>query len=226
MKIEAIIFDMDGVIVDTEFFDFSIQKEFIRQENSFINLETTDFSELIGQSYNMLYETLKRFIGSTEPLEIIGDKFTKFSDEKYKSLNYKKLFRGDTLFLLEYAKEKQIKLAVASSSTYSHIVEVLSSCGILSYFDVIYSGEFVEQSKPNPQVYLNVLEKLNIASEFCIAIEDSSYGITAANEAGITTIAYQETRVPVYQDHAAYLAKNMEHVQQIITELNISDNVY
>lgn len=66
--IKAIIFDMDGVIVDTEFQDFKIQQDFIKKENPAIDLAKANFDVLIGQSYRMLYTTLKDFTASNEPM--------------------------------------------------------------------------------------------------------------------------------------------------------------
>lgn len=218
--IKAIIFDMDGVIVDTEFQDFRIQQEFIKKENPEINQVKTNFDELIGQSYNMLYETLRKFIGSNDSLNEIKRRFEAYNAIAYESINYQQLFRKELLPILKWAKSKGVLLAVASSSTYEHIIEVLNSCNIKDYFDVIYSGEFVEESKPNPAIYLNTLEKLNVSANQAITIEDSYYGISAAKAAGITTIAYKEMRAAIDQSEADYLVEDMTEAYEIIQTLN------
>lgn len=218
--IKAIIFDMDGVIVDTEFQDFRIQQEFIKKENPSINQVKTNFDELIGQSYNMLYETLRKFIGSNDSLNEIKRRFEAYNTIAYESINYQQLFRKELLPILKWAKSKGVLLAVASSSTYEHIIEVLNSCNIKNYFDVIYSGEFVEESKPNPAIYLNTLEKLNVSANQAITIEDSYYGISAAKAAGITTIAYKEMRAAIDQSAADYLVEDMTEAYEIIQTLN------
>ena len=218
--IKAIIFDMDGVIVDTEFQDFRIQQEFIKKENPSINQVKTNFDELIGQSYNMLYETLRKFIGSNDSLNEIKRRFEAYNAIAYESINYQQLFRKELLPILKWAKSKGVLLAVASSSTYEHIIEVLNSCNIKDYFDVIYSGEFVEESKPNPAIYLITLEKLNVSANQEITIEDSYYGISAAKAAGITTIAYKETRAAIDQSAADYLVEDMTEAYEIIQTLN------
>jgi len=217
--IKAIIFDMDGVIVDTEFQDFRIQQEFIKKENPAIDQTATNFDELIGQSYDMLYETLRKFIGTDHPLKEIKERFETFNDTEYESINYLQLFRKDIVSIIKWAKTNEILLAVASSSTYEHILDVLTSCGINEYFDVIYSGEFVKESKPNPEIYLNTLKKLKIEPEQAVAIEDSYYGISAAKTAGITTIAYKEIRTAVDQRAADYLAADMMKIHEIIKKL-------
>ena len=217
--VQAIIFDMDGVIVDTEFQDFRIQKEFIKRENPAVELSTTNFDELIGQSYEMLYTTLRKFIGSNDPLSEIKQRFEEFNALAYQSIDYRKLFRSDIRLILDWAKLNDVKLAVASSSTHDHILEVLEACQIKNYFDVIYSGEFVKESKPNPEIYLNTLRELGIKAQDTIAIEDSFYGISAAKAAGITTIAYKEIRVAVDQSGADYIAEDMQEVYQLICSL-------
>lgn len=218
--IKSIVFDMDGVIVDTEFQDFRIQKEFIKIENPRIDLELTDFDELIGQSYEMLYATLRKFIGNNDSLRDVKERFEAYNDVAYESIDYQQLFRKDILLILKWAKANDVLLAVASSSTHDHIVEVLTSCGIKNYFDVIYSGEFVEESKPNPAIYLNTLKKLNVEPKDAIAIEDSYYGISAAKAAGITTVAYRETRAVIDQSAADYIAADMLEIYEIIRTLN------
>lgn len=218
--LKAIIFDMDGVIVDTEFQDFRIQQEFIKKENPTIDHAGTNFDELIGQSYDMLYKTLRKFIDSNDSLSAIKERFEKFNDVAYESINYQQLFRKDILSILTWAKANNISLAVASSSTHEHILEVLTTCGIKDYFDVIYSGEFVAESKPNPAIYLNTLQKLKVKPEQAIAIEDSYYGITAAKAAGITTIAYKEIRAEIDQSGADYLATDMLEIYELIKSLN------
>lgn len=167
----------------------------------------------------MLYATLKKFIGSSESLDVIKARFEEYNALAYESINYQKLFRKDILLILEWAKTNHVLLAVASSSTYQHILEIVSCCGIKEYFDVIYSGEFVEESKPNPTIYINTLQKLNVDPKDAIVIEDSYYGIKAAKAAGIKTIAYKETRAAIDQSSADYLAEDMFTIYKIIKKM-------
>ena len=217
--LKAIIFYMDGVIVDTEFEDFRIQQAFIMKENPTLNQENTNFEELIGQSYDMLYKTLRTFIGSNDSLKEIKARFEEYNEVAYRAIDYQQLFRKEILSILNWSKENDIRLAVASSSTYEHIIEVLATCGIQDSFDVIYSGEFVKESKPNPEIYLNTLKKLNVASNQAVAIEDSFYGISAAKAAGIPTIAYKETRAAIDQSAADYIAEDMTAVFEIVQSI-------
>ena len=217
--LKAIIFDMDGVIVDTEFEDFRIQQAFIMKENPTLNQENTNFEELIGQSYDMLYKTLRTFIGSNDSLKEIKARFEEYNEVAYRAIDYQQLFRKEILSILNWSKENDIRLAVASSSTYEHIIEVLATCGIQDSFDVIYSGEFVKESKQNPEIYLNTLKKLNVASNQEVAIEDSFYGISAAKAAGIPTIAYKETRAAIDQSAADYIAEDMTAVFEIVQSI-------
>lgn len=220
MTLKAIIFDMDGVIVDTEFCDFQIVKDFIHAENPKLDMDRTDFTELIGRSYDNLYRSIKHFAASEESFQEVGKKFHAYSDHKYDTLDYMSLMRQDIVHVLKYAKEHQIKLAVASSSRYDHIVEVLTACGIKDYFDFIFSGEVLAESKPNPEIYLKTLAKLNVLPHEAVAIEDSFYGITAAHAAGIPVVAYEEKRVPIDQSHADFLVQDMQGFFEVVKELH------
>lgn len=220
MTKHAIIFDMDGVIVDTEFLDYKIQRTFIAQENGEETPDpSADHSCLIGKSYDDLYLTMKKFLKKDYLLDDLKEKFDDFNSKMYQNADYRGLFREDILSILNYARENGILVAVASSSEYDHIVEVLEACGIKGYFNVIYSGEFVKESKPNPEIYRNTLKKLGVAPEMAVAIEDSYYGITASKSAGIKTIAYKESRIPIDQSGADYIGENMIEIKEIIREI-------
>ncbi|MGT2715233.1 HAD family hydrolase [Streptococcus respiraculi] len=227
--IEAIIFDMDGVIVDTEYLDFQLQKDFVRSISKEMSIEKEQkFSKLIGRSYAYLAQAIKDLSGSSLSLAEISKQLEEYAKEWYQDINYLSLFRTDMIDILDYAKEKGLKLAVASSSRKEHIEEVLESCGILSYFDTVVSGEAFTESKPNPAIYLATLAKLGVAAQDAVAIEDSAYGIAAAKAAGVTVIAYEEVRMPVDQSQADYHATDMKGVlerlrllnQQMYSELN------
>lgn len=219
--VQAIIFDMDGVIVDTEYLDFQLQKQFIQSISSHFDcLCEEDFSSLVGSSYQQLAQAIQDLSGSPWTLEEISRQFEKYAREHYRDVSYSCLFRQDMLAILDYAKEKGIKLAVTSSSRKRHIEEVLESCGILSYFDTLVSGEFFKKSKPEPDIYLATLIRLGVSAQETVAIEDSAYGIAAAKAAGITVIAYEETRLPVDQSQADYCEKDMQAILERIKQLS------
>ena len=214
---DCLIFDVDGVIVDTEYLDYQLQQEFIRTISpDKQRLESLDFSELVGKSYANLHQSIKHLSQTDLSLEEIAVQLERFATERYQHVDYQKLFRPDILEVISFAKKMNWKLAVASSSRKKHILEVLRACEIDHVFDLIVSGEDFAESKPNPAIYQSVLEKLAIQAADALTIEDSFYGIQAAKSAGIAVIAYEEKRMPIDQSAADWSGKDMRDILEIL----------
>lgn len=211
--IQAIIFDLDGVIVDTEYINFQLQREFIERISPVApSIDATALSTLVGRSYGHLVQGVKDLSASDLSLAEISEQLEEFAKEYDQQVDYPSLFRSDIVAILEYAKDRNIKLAVASSSRKEHIEEVLESCEILPYFDTLVSGKVFTESKPNPAIYLATLAKLGIPAQYAVAIEDSAFGISSAKAAGVRVIAYEEKRMPIDQTQADYCEKDMRGI--------------
>ncbi|MBS5351752.1 HAD hydrolase-like protein, partial [Streptococcus sp.] len=88
MNLKGIIFDMDGVIVDTEYQDFLIQKDFIKHLNPKSSYEDSELLVLVGKSYFNLYRLLQQFIGKQYDIKTIEKEYASFSDERYEKIDY------------------------------------------------------------------------------------------------------------------------------------------
>ena len=219
--IKLIVFDMDGVIVDTEYLDFQLQQAYIKEiakEPSKLTHE--DFSRLVGRSGVDLFRRIKQLSQTSLSFEEIEQGLQKVEAEKYCKESYLPLFRKDIIAILEYAKAHHIALAVASSTQKKYILDILVNCGIRDYFDVIVSGEDFEASKPDPAIYLSVLNQLSVPGHQALAVEDSPSGIAAAKNAGLKTVAYEEKRMAVDQKQADYIAEDMQDILDYIKGLN------
>lgn len=223
--LDAFIFDMDGVIVDTEIIDYRIQSEFVRWVNAEHGNDSDglDFTGLVGASYAALDHQLWSLTYGVLPKSEIHRRFESFEAACSADIDYASLFRPETVEVLDVLHERRALTAVCSSSPNSRIEAVLGACGVLDRFDVVYSGEDVPQSKPHPQIYLNTLAELSRAAgreilpERCAALEDSTFGIAAAKAAGIgLVIAYEETRVAIDQSQADIMAHDMADVRRML----------
>lgn len=220
--LKAIIFDMDGVIVDTEYTEFMLQKGFIeklKQHNRPITLEQQ--SETVGKSLNDIPEIIKKLSGTSLSLQQVRQQYRDFFHQIFSQVDFVSIFRQEIKNIIYFAKQNNIKLAVASSSPLTHIENILSTCGIKQDFDLIVSGEMFSASKPNPEIYQYTLNTLQVSAQNAIAIEDSYYGILAAKKAGLTVIAYEEKRMIVDQSQADYIAPDMNAILQLITQQNL-----
>ncbi|MBA2796072.1 HAD family hydrolase [Streptococcus porcinus] len=218
--LEAIIFDMDGVIVDTEYLDFQLQSDYIRSiavDPLFLGHE--DFSELVGRSGQDLLKRIRRLTQTQVTDQDITFALEKISEKKYKAETVKDLFRQDILKINLFAKENQMKLAVASSTSKKYIIQVLEACGILKDFDLIVSGEDFQESKPNPAIYRHVLKELQLEAKNTIVIEDSPSGIMAAKAAGIRVIAFEEKRLQIDQAAADDVLEDMNAIFERIVNM-------
>lgn len=219
--IKGIIFDMDGVLVDTEWIHFQHLVDFLRYHG--IEDPEENFYSVVGSSAQRFLTNLASFLGPKVTPEQAGELLSQFEKKHELIIDYPSIFREDVLPLLQEARRANLKVGLASSSRMDSINKVTKACRIQNYFDVLVSGEMFEESKPNPEIYLYTADKLGLKPQECVAVEDSFYGIKAAKCAGLQVIAYEENRFLIDQGQADYLEPNMKMVHQRIRELMKKD---
>lgn len=219
--LKAIIFDMDGVIVDTEYLEYSAQGQFIEQIKEHQQpITKEEHSQVVGLCLNEIPAVIKKLAKSQLPLEEVQTRYFEFFQNTFQHVDFLSIFRSDINAIIHFAKAHGIKLAVASSSQLSHIENILTQCGIKQAFDVIVSGLQFERSKPDPTIYHYTCQQLGVKPQEAVAIEDSYYGMLAAKRAGLRVIGYEETRMIVDQSLADYMGKNMLEILAVLEKLH------
>lgn len=181
MLIKGIIFDFDGLILDTESHQYELFQQLFEEHNVELPFERwlacigtkTDFSllsYLTEQSINKISEKQLRsdfnqlFVNGLAEMEA----------------------REGVIEYLEEAKELGLSIGLASSSDKKWVSGHLSNLGLLGYFDCILTSDDVEYVKPSPELYTKAVNCLGLKPDECIAFEDSVNGMTAAKAAGLT----------------------------------------
>lgn len=189
--LEAVIFDMDGVIVDTEPGYYSAVNDYLSGFHVSVSREFN--KQLIGVSYSRIWELLEKefkLSGITMQDFITGMercRKKRIAAEGYTPVN-------GTLQLMENLYKAGIRMAIASSSPSTEIQEVMDAVNIRRYISAFASaGNECKEGKPNPEVFLLAADKLNVKPKNCLVIEDASPGILAANNAGMHSIGYQSS---------------------------------
>lgn len=208
--IKAVIFDMDGVIVDTEPVYYERLHEFFKYNN--IHTETEELNKIVGSSSVDTWDAIQRIWGK----ELDKNQYEAAYDEFYKDMpiDFRKIVDQDITFVLDWLTKENYKIALASSSSHSNILEVLEQCNIKHYFHSILSGEMFKQSKPHPEIYLKTAETLEVKPEECLVIEDSTYGIRAGKAAGMYVLAKEDNRFNFNQDLADGKIKRLNEIDR------------
>ena len=190
---KAVIFDMDGVIVDTEPYNMERVYQYVLSLNPRAKRE--DMYQNAGRVKQDVWTRIANIIGLERGWEeTMLDYRQNWVPYHPFEIPYKKIFREETIDILNWAREHGMKTAVASSTAYEKVKEILTEVGVVPYLDLILSGEFFERSKPDPAIYLKAEELLGVEPEDCVAIEDSTVGITAGYRAGLRVIALIDDR--------------------------------
>jgi len=215
--IKAILFDMDGILFDSEKYYMLGTYTWLKELG--FQGEIEDLFGVIGTT---MEETYQFFI------ELLEDKYTyqeiKNINENYfnsHKMDYKNIMFDGVDTCLQHLSKEGYRLACCSSSPKDNIIESLTEMGIIDCFEVILSGEEFEQSKPNPEIYLKACEKLGVRTSEAIVYEDSNRGIMAGINAGIITIARKEERFNLDQTPANYIVENIQGLEEKVKEINI-----
>lgn len=186
--VKAVIFDMDGVLIDSEPIHEQLEKDYFNKLG--LNISDEEHSSFMGTSYYLMWNTIKNRYNLPNTI----DELINNSKENY--LNYLNDDLADIVEIngvsdvLKSLYRENIKLAIASSSSIEAIKAVVNKLKLGKYFKVLVSGDFVKESKPQPDIFLFAAEKLGVKPENCLVIEDSRNGVIAAKKANMKCIGF------------------------------------
>jgi len=186
-EFEAVIFDMDGVLVNSEPLYVEVEQTNFRQLG--LEISEDEHQTYQGTATDRMWELIKERHGVEQPVKDLVKMTNNLITPYFNSLEKMEAMPGVEK-LIKKLKEKGIPLALASSS-YADVIEIiLQKTGLKKYFDVVVDSQLAGASKPEPEIFLLAAQKLGVQPEKCIVIEDSTNGIKAAKAAGMFCIAF------------------------------------
>lgn len=207
--IKLVIFDVDGTLVDSE--SIYVKAAIKNMEVNGYNIPMSVIMGIIGQNR----VASRKLIESSQDESFDYDKYIK-DYEKIRSEILEneplKLKKG-ALNILNYCKEHDIKMAIATSTYREKQVKVLTNLGIIDYFDYMVFGDEIKNSKPAPDIYLKVYEHYNYDKDEMIIYEDSNNGILSGYNAGIKVV-YIKDIVDVKEDTLALCYKQVKDLDE------------
>ncbi len=183
--LKALIFDFDGLILDTETPEFTALNEAYAEFGQTLSIET--FGLAVGSQYDLEFEPFSRLEELTGRKLDAGAFWQKAHQRRLDLIEQSPLLPG-VENLIRAARARGLKLAVASSSPHDWVEGHLKRHQMLDFFDVIKCKEDVPNIKPAPDLFLATLRALDVAADEAVIFEDSLNGVIAAQKAGIPVI--------------------------------------
>lgn len=209
----GIIFDLDGVLVDTS--EFHRQSWFDLAQREGFEMSDEFFYKTFGMQN---YQILAMLAGRELPRDEI-DRLARWKEQRYRELAKEKLtLMSGAKGLLEDLKDNGFLVAIGSSAPRANLDFVLELTGVNGYFDACVTGEDVSNGKPAPDTFLKAAERLSLAPARCAVVEDAVQGVEAAKNAGMPVVAVTATRSRADLKHA-------DIIVETLTELKADDFV-
>jgi len=186
--IKAVIFDMDGVIVDSEPIMDIVLIQFFDEMN--IEFDKNIAKDFRGGSSKAFWGELKRIYSLPESVDYYVNERLKRTIEYYKANGLKLI--DNVINLIEEFKSINLKIALATSAAHERMQVTFELLNLEKYFDEIVTSRFIKNAKPDPEIFLYASKSLNVTPESCLVIEDSRNGIFAAQKAGMFSVGFDK----------------------------------
>ncbi|RLF95398.1 hypothetical protein DRN50_03800 [Thermococci archaeon] len=208
--IQAVIFDFDGVLLDTS------DQLYQGYKKVFTRLNIDYKKEQFNENYGLKTKEHFKKVLSENNIRISNEELNKLVEERdifYRGIcNNLELLPGARKLLYEL-KNKNIKLGVASSTSRGNLNFFLPKLGLQDYFDHILAGNEVTRGKPHPEIYLTICDHLNIKPSYCVGIEDTDKGINALKSANMKAVAVTLTNRKKYDfSKADLIVRSLEEL--------------
>ncbi|MFB7874014.1 HAD family hydrolase [Nocardia sp. NPDC056064] len=213
MGIAAVVFDMDGVLIDSEPVWEQVRREYVELKGG--RWQPDSQRRMMGMSTTEWAAYMSDDLGVAMPLEDISTKVVDLMADRY--AHHVPLLPGAVEAVQRCAG--QWKLGLASSSPRSLIDLVLAKTGLLEHFSAILSTEEVGRGKPAPDVYLTIAQRLGADPDTCTAVEDSTNGLRSAHTAGLRVIAVPRPEFPPEHDALAEADVVLDNLDQLTPEV-------
>jgi beta-phosphoglucomutase family hydrolase len=210
-RLEAVLWDLDGVIADTGDYHYRAWKQVFGERG--VDFRKEDFMKFFGRRH----DTIIRFaLGDT----LTPEDFASLTERKQRI--YRDLVSRDivalpgALELIRALNASGIKTAIASSAPVANIDIIIQGLGIADCFQAVASGPEVPESKPDPEIFLLAAEKLGVGPAGCVVMEDAIAGVTAAKRAGMKCVA-------VTNSHPAGELRQADLVVDTLAAIGVAD---
>lgn len=215
-KIKAVIFDFDGVLVDTEEIYVNRMERFY--QNHGIRLPKEILNATIGGTLDVSWKKLKSHSPKAWDIEFFKKTYREYSSVQ--KFCYRELLNEGALEMLGGLRERGYLISLASSTSMEGLDRAMNECNLKPYFTAVLSGEMFAESKPNPEIYLRSAEILKLHPWECVVVEDSPYGIQAGKDAGMQVIAKYATKFEIDQSKADYFIHSLKEVVPLLEKIN------
>ncbi len=207
---QALIFDFDGLIVDTESISVNLFETAFAKAG--LTFDVDRYVKLVGLATGGDYDPWTIYAhhtGKYSPAEVHNLYRVKVDE----AVRQAKPLEG-VLELIDEAKSNGLLLAVGTSSPKSWVYPKLEHFGILDKFDTIVTSDDVAEGKPSPDIFLKVLERLQVEPQNALVLEDSTNGTIAANRAGVRVVVVPNA-ITSREDHnrADFILPSLKHLQ-------------
>jgi beta-phosphoglucomutase len=214
----AVIFDMDGVLVDNNPFHIEAWMQFCKMKG--IPVTAHEIASHFGNTNkDYLAYLLNREVSAAEA-EILGNE---------KEIIYRKIYADSIrplkglLDLLDHLKQENFKIALATSAPTENVDFTIDKLGIRSYFDVLVDASLIKKGKPDPEIYHTVSRLLSMKPDHCLVFEDSVHGVEAAVRAGMKAVGVLTSASPeqlgAAKHHVVDFSQaNIQWIQQLLNQ--------
>ena len=215
--IKAIIFDMDGLMIDSERVTFECYQEILKGMN--LTMDEEFYKTLLGKPIKGIYQRFYDVYGNDFPIENVIQDVHQLMAERFETEGVP--VKKGLVELLHYLKDNNYKTIVATSSNRDRVDKILAQAKITEFFDDSICGDEVTKGKPNPEVFLKSCQKLGVNFDEAIVLEDSEAGIQASYDANIKVICIPDMKYPEkqYEEKTFKILKDLTEVTAYLKSL-------